>query len=255
VASARIFSFHAYCGYWESCDCSDAERSPVCRLNGARRRRCGLLVHNSGGLASAEPFAHCRRCGRWRVYAGRLLTAANGSAVQPRAGCTVGLAASRPRHWAPVDGLERQGDGRPCGFSVAARIEQVSSGAIPLNMETLYPGLLRLEQRGFVYAQWDTTETNRRATFYDIRTSGRAWWRLCKRYCRRGQNSRLGAEWMYRLRGTFAGSKSLEDETHFHVAPVGLPAREACLSAGALQSFLKGLAISKDRLAEPSSAR
>ena len=36
------------------------------------------------------------------------------------------------------------------GYAVAARIEQVSSGAIQLNMGTLYPGLLRLEQRGFV---------------------------------------------------------------------------------------------------------
>jgi PadR family transcriptional regulator len=38
------------------------------------------------------------------------------------------------------------------GYAIAARIEQVSSGAIQLNMGTLYPGLLRLEQRGFVRA-------------------------------------------------------------------------------------------------------
>ena len=59
------------------------------------------------------------------------------------------------------------------GYAIAARIEQVSSGAIQLNMGTLYPGLLRLEQRGFVRAQWDRTETNRRARYYSITAAGR----------------------------------------------------------------------------------
>ena len=59
------------------------------------------------------------------------------------------------------------------GYSIAARIEQVSNGAIHLNMGTLYPGLLRLEQRGFVRAQWDRTETNRRARYYSITAAGR----------------------------------------------------------------------------------
>jgi transcriptional regulator len=59
------------------------------------------------------------------------------------------------------------------GYGIAARIEQVSSGAIQLNMGTLYPGLLRLEQRGFVRAQWDRTETNRRARYYSITAAGR----------------------------------------------------------------------------------
>jgi len=59
------------------------------------------------------------------------------------------------------------------GYAIAARIEQVSSGAIQLNMGTLYPGLLRLEQRGFVRAQWDQTETNRRARYYSITAAGR----------------------------------------------------------------------------------
>lgn len=58
------------------------------------------------------------------------------------------------------------------GYAIAARIEQVSSGAIQLNMGTLYPGLLRLEQRGFVRAQWDRTETNRRARYYSITAAG-----------------------------------------------------------------------------------
>src|ERR1043166_1058451 len=59
------------------------------------------------------------------------------------------------------------------GYAIGARIEQVSSGAIQLNMGTLYPGLLRLEQRGFVRAQWDRTESNRRARFYAITAAGR----------------------------------------------------------------------------------
>ena len=59
------------------------------------------------------------------------------------------------------------------GYAIAARIEQVSSGAIQLNMGTLYPGLLRLEQRGFVRAQWDRTETNRRARYYAVTAAGR----------------------------------------------------------------------------------
>ena len=59
------------------------------------------------------------------------------------------------------------------GYAIAARLEQVSHGAIQLNMGTLYPGLLRLEQRGFVRAQWDRTETNRRARYYQITADGR----------------------------------------------------------------------------------
>lgn len=63
--------------------------------------------------------------------------------------------------------------GKMHGYAIAARIEQVSSGAIQLNMGTLYPGLLRLEQQGFVRAQWDRTETNRRARYYSITAAGR----------------------------------------------------------------------------------
>ena len=54
------------------------------------------------------------------------------------------------------------------GYAIAARLEQVSGGALVLNMGTLYPGLMRLEQRGLVRAEWGTTEKNRRARFYGI---------------------------------------------------------------------------------------
>ena len=59
------------------------------------------------------------------------------------------------------------------GYAIAARLEQVSSGAVRLNMGTLYPGLLRLEQRGHVRAQWAITENSRRARLYRITAAGR----------------------------------------------------------------------------------
>ena len=59
------------------------------------------------------------------------------------------------------------------GYAIGARIAQVSSGALTLNMGTLYPGLLRLEQQGFVKAEWGVTDNNRRARFYTITAAGR----------------------------------------------------------------------------------
>jgi PadR family transcriptional regulator len=59
------------------------------------------------------------------------------------------------------------------GYAIAARLEQVSKGALRLNMGTLYPGLMRLEQRGLVRAAWAVTDNNRRARFYSITAAGR----------------------------------------------------------------------------------
>jgi PadR family transcriptional regulator PadR len=59
------------------------------------------------------------------------------------------------------------------GYAIAARLEQVSSGALRLNMGTLYPSLMRLEQRGLVKGTWGTTETNRKARFYALTASGK----------------------------------------------------------------------------------
>jgi transcriptional regulator len=67
------------------------------------------------------------------------------------------------------------------GYSIAARIEQVSHGSIQLNMGTLYPALLRLEQRGFVKAAWKLTENNRRARFYSLTAAGRKQLQIEKR--------------------------------------------------------------------------
>jgi transcriptional regulator len=58
------------------------------------------------------------------------------------------------------------------GYAIAARLEQVSSGSLRLNMGTLYPGLMRLEQRGFVRGKWGVTDNNRRARFYAITAAG-----------------------------------------------------------------------------------
>ena len=59
------------------------------------------------------------------------------------------------------------------GYAIASRLEQASNGALQLNMGTLYPGLMRLEQRGYVKGEWRTTENNRRARFYSITAAGR----------------------------------------------------------------------------------
>ena len=59
------------------------------------------------------------------------------------------------------------------GYAIAARFQQVSDRAIHLNMGTLYPALVRLEQRGLIRGKWDTTESNRRARFYEISARGR----------------------------------------------------------------------------------
>lgn len=59
------------------------------------------------------------------------------------------------------------------GYAIASRLEQVSHGALQINMGTLYPGLMRLEQRGFARAEWRVTETNRKARFYSITAGGR----------------------------------------------------------------------------------
>ncbi len=59
------------------------------------------------------------------------------------------------------------------GYAIAARLEQVSNGALQLNMGTLYPGLTRLEAKGWVSASWGQTESNRRARFYELTPQGR----------------------------------------------------------------------------------
>lgn len=59
------------------------------------------------------------------------------------------------------------------GYAIAARLEQVSGGAIQLNMGTLYPALMRLEQRRLVRGEWGVTGNNRKARFYSLSAAGR----------------------------------------------------------------------------------
>jgi PadR family transcriptional regulator PadR len=59
------------------------------------------------------------------------------------------------------------------GYGIARRIEQVSQGSLELNQGTIYPALLRLEQRGWIKSGWGTSENNRRARFYSISAAGR----------------------------------------------------------------------------------
>ena len=59
------------------------------------------------------------------------------------------------------------------GYRLARRIEQLAHGSLALNQGTIYPALLRLEQKGWIASEWGTSENNRRARFYSITKAGR----------------------------------------------------------------------------------
>ena len=59
------------------------------------------------------------------------------------------------------------------GYGIARRIEQVAQGSLALNQGTIYPALLRLEQKGWIKSDWGMSENNRRARFYSITPSGK----------------------------------------------------------------------------------
>src|SRR5712691_1258098 len=59
------------------------------------------------------------------------------------------------------------------GFGLAKRILQVSDGLLHLNQGTLYPALLRLEQRRWIKSRWGVSENNRKAKFYELTPRGR----------------------------------------------------------------------------------
>ena len=59
------------------------------------------------------------------------------------------------------------------GYGIARRIEQIAQGSLALNQGTIYPALLRLEQKGWITSEWGTSESNRRARFYSITRAGR----------------------------------------------------------------------------------
>jgi PadR family transcriptional regulator len=58
-------------------------------------------------------------------------------------------------------------------YALAARLEQVAEHPLTLNQGTLYPALVRLEQRGWIKGSWRKTESNREAKYYAITSAGR----------------------------------------------------------------------------------
>lgn len=59
------------------------------------------------------------------------------------------------------------------GYGIARRLEQISEELLHLNQGTLYPALVRLEQKGWIASKWGVSENNRRARFYSLTNAGR----------------------------------------------------------------------------------
>jgi PadR family transcriptional regulator PadR len=59
------------------------------------------------------------------------------------------------------------------GWGISQRLQQISNDTFQLNQGTLYPALVRLEQRGWIRSRWGTSENNRRARYYTLTPKGR----------------------------------------------------------------------------------
>ena len=59
------------------------------------------------------------------------------------------------------------------GWGIAQQIQQISRDVLQVNQGSLYPALRRLEERGWIGAEWGTSDNNRRARFYELTTAGR----------------------------------------------------------------------------------
>jgi transcriptional regulator len=59
------------------------------------------------------------------------------------------------------------------GYSIAQRLEQKSKAVVQVNQGSLYPALHRLEQKGWLVAEWKPSETGREAKFYSLTRAGR----------------------------------------------------------------------------------
>ena len=59
------------------------------------------------------------------------------------------------------------------GWAIAQRIQQISNNVLTIGQGSLYPALHRLEYRGWIRAQWGSSENNRRARFYSLTAAGR----------------------------------------------------------------------------------
>jgi PadR family transcriptional regulator, regulatory protein PadR len=75
------------------------------------------------------------------------------------------------------------------GYGISLRIEQISGGVFRVNPGSLLPALSRLERQGLVSAQWQTSENNRRAKYYDLTSKGRAQFKSEKRSWERQINA------------------------------------------------------------------
>jgi len=58
------------------------------------------------------------------------------------------------------------------GFGIALRIQQISKDLLQLNQGTLYPAVLRLQQRGLISSKWGVSENNRKAKYYSLTRAG-----------------------------------------------------------------------------------
>lgn len=59
------------------------------------------------------------------------------------------------------------------GYGIAQRVQQISEGLLFLNQGTLYPALIRLEQKGWVQSEYGPSDNNRKARYYSLTRSGR----------------------------------------------------------------------------------
>lgn len=63
------------------------------------------------------------------------------------------------------------------GWAIAQRIRQVSGNVLQVNQGALYPALHRLEQQGWIQAEWGESENNRRAKYYSLTKTGKKYLR------------------------------------------------------------------------------
>ena len=78
------------------------------------------------------------------------------------------------------------------GWAIAKRIEQVSNDVLQVTQGALYPALHRLEQQGWVRAEWRASETGREAKFYTLTRAGRS---NSRKNWRNGSDCRMRWRW------------------------------------------------------------
>src|SRR6516162_1628942 len=67
------------------------------------------------------------------------------------------------------------------GVAISRRITQITKGAFQVSFGSLFPSLYRMEERGWVEAEWRSSENNRRAKYYKLTSTGRAQLKVEKR--------------------------------------------------------------------------